>query len=188
MGWNFGGIIIDHDFTQDVRKSEDPFEVLREAGVAALKAIDVEAFAHDEPIDLLGATKDQFWDHAVAIVHGKTLVMGKFLGMEQEAWVDEFSECSKRGAVLAYHFNDASGTYIFSLFRDGERVRFRSFGPGLSDDEGELIPGEPMEAGEEWDEHGYGTQSNVIEAFLGQDFFTLSFEMKMVHFVPKPTP
>ncbi|AGC47779.1 hypothetical protein MYSTI_06506 [Myxococcus stipitatus DSM 14675] len=181
MGWNFGGIIIDHDFTRDVRKAQEPFEVLREAGLAALRAIGVGAVAHDEPIDLDEATKNMFWDHAVAVVHGKTLVMGKFLGMEQEAWVDEFSECSKHGAVLAYHFDDSSGTYMFSLFRDGERVRFRSFGNGLCDDEGELIPGEPMEAGEEWQESGYDTQSNVIEAFLGQNFFSLSFEMKMVH-------
>ncbi|WP_342375876.1 hypothetical protein NVS55_31985 [Myxococcus stipitatus] len=181
MGWNFGGIIIDHDFTQDVGKSEDPFEVLREAGVAALSAIGVEAFAHDAPISLYEATKIMFWDHAVAIVHGKTLVMGKFLGMEQEAWVRKFSACSKHGAVLAYHFDDSSGTYMFSLFRDGERVRFRSFGNGLADDEGELIPGEPMEAGQEWQEHGYDTQSNVIEAFLGQNFFRLSFEMEMAH-------
>ncbi|QSQ13396.1 hypothetical protein [Myxococcus landrumensis] len=188
MGWNFGGIIIDHDFTQDVRKTDVPFEVMREAGLAALRELGIEASSQEAFIDLEEATKSMFWDHAVTTFRGKTLVMGKFLGMEQESMVSQFSRCSKRGAVLAYHFDDGSETYMFSLFRDGRRVRFRSIGHGLSDDEGELLPGEPMEVGEERDEDGHSTQKKVIEAFLGQNLFTLFDDLKLVHFVPKSTP
>lgn len=189
MGFSFGGIIIDHDFTQDVRKAQGlaldkvSYKVILEACLAALREIDVEAFAEDLLIDFSEATKNRFWDYAVATVNGKTLIINKFLGTVQESGGEVFKRCSKRGAVLAFHIDDGSGTYMFSLYRDGERVRYRSFGHGLSDDEGALLPGEPMEVGAE-KESGDTTQGKVINAFLGQELFSL-FELEMVHLKAK---
>ncbi|MCY1077112.1 hypothetical protein [Archangium lansingense] len=44
-------------------------------------------------------------------------------------YIGGFEACSrKHGPVFVFWFDDPSGTYMFSLFRNGERVRFRSRG------------------------------------------------------------
>jgi hypothetical protein len=92
--------------------------------------------------------------------------------MCQEELVEEGSALSlKRGPTLIFWINDASGSYMFSLFKQGARVRFFSSGPGLSDDEGEPLPAEQDQA------HPHDRINALISSMLGEvDLFEVPFE------------
>jgi hypothetical protein len=188
MGWNFGGAIIDFDFhsvvdplleperRQYLDGSETPEEVRSkaqiDAGIVALEALDLSAAPADAPISFADATSRDFDGYAVGMVDRKTLILGGWLGLDQDSpkLKSAYERVSReRGAVFAFWFNDASSTYCFSMFRDGARVRFRSSGPGMHDDEGARVPGEPVEGA-----RGHDDQMAVLAAVTGRLFFDLS--------------
>lgn len=182
MGWNFGCAIIDFDFhavvdtlleperRQFLTGAETPEEACSkaqiDAGVVALEALDCSAAPAGAPISFADATSRDFDDYAVGTVAGKTVILGRRLGLHQDspapraAYERVSREC---GAVFAFWFNDASDTHVFSVFRDGARVRFCSSGPGLSDDEGARVPSEPEEGS-----GGHDHQVAVLEAVAGR--------------------
>ncbi len=164
MGWNFGCAIIDFDFHSVVDAlleperqryltgAETPEEARcmaqMDAGIVALEALGLPANPDDSPITFMDATSRDFNDYAVGMIDGKTVIVGRRLGLDQDspALAAAYAQVSReRGEVFAFWFNDASDTYMFSAFRDGARIRFRSSGPGLNVDEGARVPGEPEE-------------------------------------------
>ncbi|ATB37886.1 hypothetical protein CYFUS_003311 [Cystobacter fuscus] len=93
------------------------------------------------------------------------------------SYIGGFEACSrKHGPVFVFWFDDPSGTYMFSLFRNGERVRLRNWGECMSDDEVEPLPGEPAKA-----THPFEHQMAALEAFVGRSFHDLR-EVKMERF------
>ncbi|PTL76975.1 hypothetical protein DAT35_45825 [Vitiosangium sp. GDMCC 1.1324] len=190
---SFGGAIIDFDFHTVVdelldeafrifitgNETADELRVkrLQEAGAVALQELEVSVNLGDAPLefgDLLGASFDQY---AVGMVGKKTVVIGRFIGLDQDSYTGGFQACSrKHGPVFVFSFDDSSGTYMFSLFRNGERVRFRSRGNGMSDDEGTPLPGEPTK-----EIHPFDHQMAALEAFVGRSFHDLQ-EVKMERF------
>ncbi|MCY0997347.1 hypothetical protein OWM54_09395 [Myxococcus sp. MISCRS1] len=190
MGSVNGGAIIDFDFhalvdealepesPQSIDGTETPearkLKALKDAGMVALRALGISArIPLDAPISYDDATVSSFMDYAVGVVDGKTLVLNWMLGADQQFTVKGFKECSRQhGPVLVFYYDDRTSTYAYSLFRDGKRVRLRVGGPSVptseEEDEGELLPGEPMVVGEE-DEVDIGTvEDRVVEAFLGR--------------------
>ncbi len=185
MGWNFGGAVIDFDFrtlvathlapelrrprfsddSPEERASKDTIE----AGILALDDLSIAASPADCPIAFDDATSRDFDDYAVGIVDGKTVILGRAIGLHQDA-AKSVEACQRisreRGAVVAFWFNDASDSYVFSVFRDGARVRLRSRGPGLDGDEGSPVPGEP-DAPTGPHDH----QLALLDATVGKDFF-----------------
>jgi len=195
MGWNFGGAVIDFDFhsvvdtlleperRQYLTGAETPEEARSkaqiDAGAVALDALDLSADPADAPITFADATSRDFDDYAVGMVDRKTVILGRGLGLHQDS-PGLRSACERvsreRGAVFAFWFNDASDTYVFSVFRDGARVRFRSSGPGLHDDEGARVPGEPEETSE-----GHDHQMAMLVAVTGRPFIDL-LELQLERF------
>ncbi|APR84582.1 Hypothetical protein A7982_09931 [Minicystis rosea] len=184
MGFNFGGVVIDFDFRtvtnalleewerQYIIGNETPEErrhkSLMDVGSLVLKLIGYGADVADAPIELFDATSPSFQDYAVGEIDGKTLILSSSIGLDQEATElqDTLAQMSReRGAVLVFWFDDRTGTYMFSVFRDGARVRFHSTGHGLSDDEGAKVAGEPDAPC-----HGHEYQMRVLEAFVGRPF------------------
>lgn len=161
MGWNYGGAVIDFDYTAanggDVQK----------AGVQVLEELGQSVIAADAPIHFDDASSRDFDGFAFVTIGGKALVLSRAVGFNQESMVDEGNAISaKRGEVVFFLFNDASGSYMYSVYRHGARVRFFSAGPGLSDDEGEP---HPAEAGHE---HPYDRIHAVVAHTLGVKFFS----------------
>ncbi len=190
MGWNFGGAVIDFDFRKVIgelgedlarpRHGGESAEELEEkdridAGAMALAESGWRANAADARLSFGEASSRDFFDFACARVNGKTLLLSSAIGTSQEGPADPVlcALSSRRGDVLLFWINDASGTYAFSLFHKGQRVRLFTTGDGLSDDEGALLPGE---AGER---HGYDRTMAVFMSFLGatvMDLFDMTFE------------
>ncbi|MCE9669633.1 hypothetical protein LY474_17700 [Myxococcus stipitatus] len=192
MGSVYGGAIIDFDFhpivdevlepevRQPIDGTETPearaLKALKDAGMVALRALRISPrVALDAPISYDDATLSSFsfTEYAVGVVNGKTLVLNWMLGADQQSTFKGFEACSREhGPVLVFYYDDRTSTYAYSLFRDGKRVRLRVGGPSVptseEEDEGELLPGEPMVVGEE-DEVDIATiEDRVVEAFLGQ--------------------
>ncbi|XXF75176.1 hypothetical protein P2318_19090 [Myxococcaceae bacterium GXIMD 01537] len=182
MGLNFGGAVIDFDFhivveefldsavRQFISGRETPEErkqkALMEAGEVALQRLGIDVHPGDAPLDFADAMDLAHDVYAVGMAGRKTVVLGGTIGLDQEQSAEAFARCSREhGAVLVFSFDDDRGRYMFSVFRDGARVRFHSTGPGLSDDEGERVPGEPAEPGNEHDH-----QMAVLESFVGMPF------------------
>ena len=190
MGWNFGGAVIDFDFLkvigelgEDLARSRHGGESAEEleekdridAGAMALAESGRSANAADAPLSFEAASSRDFCDFACARVNGKTLILSSAIGTSQEGPADPVlcALSSRRGDVLLFWVNDASGTYAFSLFRKGQRVRLFTTGDGLSDDEGAPLPGE---AGQR---HGYDRTMAVFVSFLGvtlRELFDVRFE------------
>ncbi|WAS95097.1 hypothetical protein [Nannocystis punicea] len=184
MGWNFGGVVIDFDFRSVVDELLEPADrrfingretpeerrqkALMDVGTLVLRLLGYGADVADAPIEFSDAASASFEDYAVGEIGGKTIVLGAGIALAQETaeLVERLAAISReRGAVLVFWFNDASGSYMFSVFRDGARVRFRSTGPGLSGDEGERVAGEPQAPC-----HGHDYEMAVLEAFVGRPF------------------
>jgi hypothetical protein len=195
MGWNFGGAVIDFDFhavvdtlleqerRQYLTGAETPEEVRSkaqiDAGVVTLEALELSAAPADAPITFADATSRDFDDYAVGMVDGKTVILGRRLGLDQGSpeLKSAYERVSReRGAVFAFWFNDASNTYVFSVFRGGARVRFRSSGPGMHDDEGARVPGEPEEVS-----GGHDHQMAVLAAVAGRSSVDL-LELQLERF------
>jgi hypothetical protein len=189
MGWNYGGAIIDFDFRTVVNElsedearmrhgAETPEELEQknriDAGTIALSHFPWDVNAADAPIHFESASSRDFDDYAYAPVGNKTVVLGRNIGMCQEELLEEGKALSsKRGTTLIFWINDASGSYMFSIFRQGQRVRFFSSGPGLDDDEGA-----PFSA-EEGNEHPHDRINALISSFLGRtlsELFDVPFE------------
>lgn len=187
MGWNFGGAVIDFDFRSVVETDLDP-ELRRmrfdeetpeerlsrqttDAGTLALAELAIRASSADAPVAFDDATSRYFDDYAVGVVGGKTVILGRGLGLYQDA-AKSVEACNRvsrtRGAVLAFWFDDTSGSYMFSVFRDGARVRFRSRGEGLHDDEGAPVPGEPDEP-----QGPHDHQLTLLDATVGRHFLCM---------------
>lgn len=162
MGWNFGCAIIDFDFHTAVDKlieserrqfitgAETPEEAqskaLMDVGVAVLEALGFPASPDDAPTSFFDATSREFDGCAVGVIEGKTILVGYQFGVDQDSkkMMAAYMDVSaKYGPVVACWCNDASSTYMVSAFRNGERIRYLTGGPGLSDNEGTPLPGEP---------------------------------------------
>ena len=187
MGWNFGGAIIDFDFhavidallapehrqlrTGAETEDEARSKALIDAGVVALEMLGISAVPADAPISFDDATRRDFDDYAVGMIGEKTVLLGQSLGLHQDS-PESVSACERvsreRGAVFVFWFNDASDTHVFSVFREGKRVRYRSSGPGLGGDEGARVPGEPEDA-----RGGHDRQMALLEAVAGRWFVDL---------------
>jgi hypothetical protein len=187
MGSNYGGAIIDFDFRTAISElsedqarmrhgAETPVELEEknriDAGTIALSHFPWSVNPADAPISFEDASSRDFDDYAYAPVNGKTVLLGRNIGMCQEDLVEEGNALSmKRGRTLIFWINDASGSYAFSVFEKGKRVRFFTSGPGLSDDEGEALPAE------EGHEHPHDRINALVRSQLGDvDLFEVSFE------------
>ena len=189
MGSNFGGAVIDFDFRTVLKElsedqgvmrhgAETPEEVEQknriDAGSIALSHFPWSVNPADAPIHFESASSRDFDDYAYAPVGNKTVVLGRNIGMCQEELVEEGNALSqKRGTTLIFWINDASGSYMFSVFKEGKRVRFFSSGPGLSDDEGEPLPAEANQ------KHPHDRIIELVSELLGIsmiDLFEVPFE------------
>jgi hypothetical protein len=189
VGSNFGGAVIDFDFRTVVKElgedraqlrhgEETPEELEQknriDAGVIALSHFPWSVNPADAPIHFEAASSYSFDDYAYAPVGNKTVLLGRNIGMSQEQLVEEGSALSlKRGTTLIFWINDASGSYMFSVFKQGKRVRFFSSGPGLSDDEGEPLPAEAKK------NHPHDRIIELVSELLGIsmiDLFDVPFE------------
>lgn len=187
MGWNFGCAIIEFDFEsvietlleperrQFVSGDETPEEARSKAqmdvGVVVLEALGKAGVPDDAPISFSDATSRYFDDYAAGTIDGKTVIVGRFFGLDQdsEGLFAAYRRLSaERGPVFAFWFNDASDSYMFSVFRGGARIRFFSRGPGLDDNEGALVAGEPEEV-----VHGHDHLMAVLEMVTGRSFSEL---------------
>ena len=195
MGWNFGGVVIDFDFQTVIEEhlepelrqfrtgAETPEEARAkariDAGTVAFQLLGVSAVAADAPVSFAEATSVEFDDYAAGTIGDKTILLGRPIGVEQCSadLVSAFRRMSgEHGSVLAFWLNDASGTRIFSVYRDGRRIRLRSSGPGVHDDEGPEISGE-QEAGPS------DREIAVLEGFVGAPLATL-WDLPMERFIP----
>ena len=195
MGWSFGVAIIDFDFHTVVDKLlepemrhyrsgfESPEEILSsaqiDAGTVTLELLGLPASPEDAPISFDSATLRDFDGYAVGRVNGKTVIVGRRLGLDQgsprlKAAYERVSR--EYGAVSAFWFNDASDTYALSVFRGGRRVRYLTCGPGMSDDEGARQPGEP-----EGKTPGHDYQMGLLTAVTGLTFSSL-LDLRLEHF------
>lgn len=168
MGDNYGGVIVDYDFGY----SELP---VVDAGSAALSAFGMTV-RHSGSIAAREARSRDFDDYAVGFVDGRTLILGRSFGLDQENDRELAAAVSKGRAVLAFWFNDAASSYMFSLYRDGELVRFRSRGPGMDSELGEPAAGEPTK-----DTHPHDHQLSLIKAFAGSAL--VAHDLPLEHFV-----
>jgi hypothetical protein len=187
MGWNFGCAIIDFDFhsvvdmlleperRQFLTGAETPEEAQSkaqiDAGTVALEALGLSSAPDDAPISFSDATSRDFDGYAVGVVDGKTVIVGRQLGLEQDAaqLAAAYARVSaERGAVVTLWFNDASDSYMLSIFQGGARIRLYTSGPGLDDNEGERTPYEP-EVGANAHEH----LMKVLIVVIGRPFIDL---------------
>lgn len=187
MGWNFGCVIIAFDFQTVIDKLVEPerrqfltgFETpderrskeLIDIGMAVFQLLDVGAAPDDAPISFSDATRRDFDDYAVAVVDGKTLLAGRLFGLDQESkhLADVYAQISAQyGAVTALWCNDASDTYMVSVFQNGTRCRFWASGPGLAENEGPLVTGERIA-----EIHGHDRLMGILQAAAGKSLSSL---------------
>lgn len=135
MGWNFSCIIVAFDFHQVVDKlveperrqfltgAEDPDErrskALMDIGTAVFQELDIDCVPADAPISFSDATSRYFEDQAIGVLPGKTLILGRHLGIDQddEDCVATYSRISANyGPVTVCWCNDATGSYMVSVF------------------------------------------------------------------------
>lgn len=195
MGWNFGGALITFDFRAAVGELLEPArrqfvtghetaeeaqsKALMDTGLAVFEALGLPVVADDAPISFDDATSRDFDGYAVGVVGGKTLLLGRTFGLDQEALMDAYARVSAdHGPVLAFWCNDASGTYMISVFRNGTRIRFIAAGPGIDENHGALVDGESAA-----DMHGHDRLMAMVEAAAGCSFANLS-SVPMERFSP----
>lgn len=195
MGWNFGCAIIAFDFHSVVDKlvaperrqfltgAEDSDErrskELIDIGTGVFDLLGINCMPADAPISFSDATSRSFDEVAVGVVDGKTLLAGRYLGLDQdsEGLVEAYAVVSaKYGPVTACWCNDASDTYMVSVFQNGTRSRFWALGPGLAENDGSLVAGESTE-----DVHGHDRLMGILEAAAGTSFSSL-LELSMERF------
>lgn len=186
MGWNYGGAVIDFDYRAALGELAERAQLrvgplddaerhakdLMDCGVLALEDLGLTATPADAPVSFDDASSRDFDDLACGLVGGKTVLLGRRLGLDQLTLAPAAEALSaRRGPLLLFWLNDASGTYQFSLFRAGRRVRLWSAGEGLHDDEGAPLPAEAAHA------HGFDRTMAVVRALLGEvDLFAVAFE------------
>lgn len=197
VGWNFGCVVIDFDFLKAVDEwleparrqfimgDESPEEARSKAlidmGLAVFEALGLPAVADDAPISMDDATSRYFEGYAAGIHEGKTVLVGRRFGLAQdtEKFCAGYALISARyGRVSAFWCNDASDSYMVSVFQDGTRIRFLSKGPDLHDDEGARLPDEI-----EPDAHGHDLLMVLLEKAAGCSFGELT-ELTMERFSP----
>jgi hypothetical protein len=188
VGCNFGCAIIAFDFhqvidtlleperrqflsgfeTADERRSKELIDI----GNAVFQLLDLGAAPDDAPISFSDATRRDFDDYAVAVVDGKTLLAGRYFGLDQESksLQEAYAQISARyGTVTVLWCNDASNTYLISVFQNGTRSRFIATGPGLAENEGSPVDGEKEEP-----IHGHDRLMNIFQAAIGTSYWQLS--------------
>jgi|JI10StandDraft_1071094.scaffolds.fasta_scaffold66638_2 hypothetical protein len=156
MGWNFGGAVITFDYRTVASELEERAQLRfagmsaeelsakdrMDAGVLALGDLGIAVNAADAPTDYESATSREYDDYACTVENGRTVLLGRALGLSQtdeDLRAAASATSARRGEVLLFWLNDASGTYQFSVFRAGHRVRCWSQGEGMHDDEGEPL-------------------------------------------------
>lgn len=140
MSWKFAGII----FKKSYRSRYE--DLLARLGVTGQLVGHAYPFAE--------AIQRKVGETAVGVVHGKTLLLDHLLPYDcsyepgEEGPLDGvLAELSENGDVLNYIFDGVSGTYCFSLFRLGKRVRRWATEPGhVLCDEGEPLAAEQQAA------------------------------------------
>jgi hypothetical protein len=195
MGWNFGCVIIAFDFQTVIDKLVEPerrqfltgFETpderrskeLIDIGMAVFQELDVGAAPDDAPISFSDATRRDFDDYAVAVVDGKTLLAGRYFGLDQESkhLAEVYAQISAQyGRVTVLWCNDASGTYMVSVFQNGTRCRFWASGPGLAENEGAFVAGES-----DVKIHGHDRLMGIFAAAIEHSFSSL-LDLRMERF------
>jgi hypothetical protein len=184
VGWNFGCAIITFDFhtavetlleperRQYVTSMDTPEEAqsksLIDAGTVALEALGLTSVPDDAPIEFADATSRDFDNYAVGVLNGKTILVGQRFGLDQdfETLKTAYSRISaEHGEVFAFWCNDASDTYMISVFHNGTRIRFWGAGPGIDENHGERLPCEP-----ESKVHGHDHIMAMLVSFAGCPF------------------
>lgn len=197
MGWNFGCLIVDADVVAKVSEwleperrqfmtgHETPEEAqskrLIDVGTLVFQELDLAAAPDDAPITFSDASSRYFDGYAAGIVKGKTVLVGRRFGLDQESpnLVDAYARLSQKfGPVYAFWCNDASDTYMFSVFREGQRFRFFGTGPGIDENHGAPIVGE-----RDQDSHGHDRLMALLEVASGCTFGQLD-ELVMERFSP----
>lgn len=187
MGWNFGCVIIAFDFQTVIDKlveperrqfmtgAEDPDErrskELIDVGTGVFDLLGVTCVPDDAPISFSDATSRFFDDYAVGVLAGKTLLAGRHLGLDQESpkLVAAYARLSANyGPVTVGWCNDASDTYMVSVFQNGTRCRFWASGPGLAENEGAFVAGESAVK-----IHGHDRLMGILEAATNHSFSSL---------------
>jgi hypothetical protein len=178
MGWNFGGAVIQFDYRAVAHELEERAQLRLpgltaveaaskdciDAGAVALDDLGVAANPADAPADFAWVTSRDFDDVGCVVVPGRTVLVARDLGLGQGEPARIAAACAtsaRRGEVLLFWINDASGTYQLSVFRDGRRVRCWSAGEGMADDEGAALEAEAGQV------HGGARVQAVLAAACG---------------------
>jgi hypothetical protein len=175
MSWKFAGIAFARSY------AANPRDLLRRLGLP-----DADPGAE---LTFAEATSRRNEGTAVGIVNGRTLLLDHLLPYDcayepgREGPLDErLRSLSVGGDILNFVCDGASGTYCFSLFRQGERIRRWAGDPdGVSCDEGSPLAAEAelpadtraanaLAAGIYATNFGEIRQFAVWEAFLGVAF------------------
>ncbi len=188
MGFNFGVVVIGYDLRQAIGEleparrqfhlpGESPDERaakrLIDAGTVLCDQLNLAVIA-DDANETFGSAIDGLGDGGFSRAHfgvrgGVSVLVSASLAIEQTARRADFEQLSRRrGPTSVFWFNDASGSYVMSVFREGQRVRFFSRGEGMHADEGPPLPTELSPTA-----HPFDTQCAVLAAAVGCSFHEL---------------
>ena len=170
MSWKFAGIVF-------ARSYQDAFRDL-------VGRLGLPSARPGVELTFSAATSRRNQATAIGIVNGRTLVLDHLLPYDcayepdRDGPLDErLRSLSLGGDVLNFICDGVSGTYCFSLFRQGRRIRQWAGEPGrVTCDEGQPLPAEAQlpaadtDAGVDAPCAGEDRLFAVWEAFLGVSF------------------
>lgn len=169
MSWKFGGIVFARSYQGALR------DLVGRLGLPNAQAGAELTFSE--------GTSRRNQGMAVGIVNGRTLVLDHLLPYDcayepdRDGPLDErLRSLSLGGDVLNFICDGGSGTYCFSLFRQGGRIRQWAGEPGrVTCDVGQPLPAEAHLPATDVDGGGAGEDRlfAVWEAFLGVSFADL---------------
>ncbi len=166
MSWKFAGIIFARSY--------------RDAFADLVSRLGLPSVRPGAELTFSAATSRRNQAAAVGIVNARTLVLDHLLPYDcayepdRDGPLDErLRSLSLSGDVLNFICDGASGTYCFSLFRQGSRIRQWAGEPGrVTCDVGQPLPAEAHLPATAVDAGGAGEDRlfAVWEAFLGVSF------------------
>ncbi|RMG25733.1 MAG: hypothetical protein D6730_10395 [Bacteroidetes bacterium] len=123
MGWKLGGVCIKKDFSgQELR---------------LLRMLGMENWVYQGEISIRKASRFDFMQTAIGVYNDCTLLINHFLPYDLSFEPDTLYEpdrhlmaLSLEADVLAFLMDGTSGTYFFSCYRAGRRIRLRHTQPG----------------------------------------------------------
>lgn len=141
-----------------------------------------ENYFGPKKLNMESATSAEFFGVGIASVNGITMILGRDIphscSFEKSplSSLDETLETlSKNGDILCFLVNSSSGTYAWSIFRNGKRVRGKSIAERkiLSDFGNETEYDKGIEITDEGLIH-------LLENFTGYSYFELVFEKEIL--------